>query len=70
MVYHILHQTRVDNSIVQQYVFDVMRDCMLSVRCWLGDRNGMLFVIIKYKVLYFIIIYVDFMSCWRLLIDS
>ncbi len=37
----ILHQTRVDSSIVQQYIFDVMRDFLIAVRCWFDGRNGM-----------------------------
>jgi hypothetical protein len=37
----VLHQTRVDSSIVQQYMFDVMRDYMIAVRCWFDGRNGM-----------------------------
>ncbi len=37
----VLHQTRVDSSIVQQYMFDVMRDYMIAVRCWFDGRNSM-----------------------------
>jgi hypothetical protein len=37
----VLHQTRVDSSIVQQYIFDVMRDFLIAVRCWFDGRNGM-----------------------------
>ncbi len=51
IVRYVLHQTRVDSSIVQQYVSDVMRDFMLSIRCLFDGRNGMLFVINNYKVL-------------------
>jgi hypothetical protein len=36
-----LHKTRVDSSIVQQYMFDVTRDFLIAVRCWFDGRNGM-----------------------------
>ena len=36
----VLHQTRVDGSLIQEYVYDIMRDCLLVFRCWLNDPNS------------------------------
>jgi hypothetical protein len=41
VLHYVLHQTRVDSSLVQQYMFDVMRDFMIAVRCWFDGRNSM-----------------------------
>jgi hypothetical protein len=41
LLHCVLHQTRVDSSLVQQCSFDVMRDFLIAVRCWFDGRNGM-----------------------------
>ena len=37
----VLHQTRVDGSLIQEYAYDVMGDYLLAFRCWLNDSNSM-----------------------------
>ena len=36
----VLHQTRADNSIIQQHFSDAARDNLLSFRCWFDARHG------------------------------
>ncbi len=40
ILYCIVGQTKVDNSLVQQFVIDVIQEYYLSIRCGMGGRHG------------------------------
>jgi hypothetical protein len=63
-----LVRTRAYNSLIQHFVIDALRDCMLALRCWLDGRHSNN---LKYTDIFFsnnIIISIGFELCSYLLV--